>query len=122
MRPSRKLRRRAGLLCLAAVAAVGPAACSDPPTTEAEGSGERPEECGEPSSMQLTVDGTPVEFTASSSVANHVDDETWLVAVGDVDDREPVEAEHDGFVRPGTGLVGAAVTHQMRCTGNRVDE
>jgi hypothetical protein len=80
-----RLRRRTGLLCLAVVAAIGPAACSDPPTTEAEGTGERPEECGEPSSMQLTVDGAPVEFTASSSVANHVDDQTWLVAVGDVD-------------------------------------
>jgi hypothetical protein len=67
----------------AALAAIGLAACSDPPTTEAEGGGERPEECGEPSSLELALGGQEVPFEVSESAARHVDDQTWLVGVGD---------------------------------------
>lgn len=60
-------------------------ACGDPPSQPSGTGADRPEECRESSSLQLAVDATPVEFVASSSVANHVDDQTWVVAVGDVD-------------------------------------
>jgi hypothetical protein len=36
-----------------------------------------------------------------------------LMAVRDVDDRQPVEAEHDMVVGPGARLVGTAVAHEM---------
>jgi hypothetical protein len=85
----RTLRRAAGplgLLGLATILLLGLAGCGDPPTTDAGGSApERPEECAEPSSMQVSIGGAPIEFVASSSVANHVDEQTWVVAVGDVD-------------------------------------
>jgi hypothetical protein len=75
--------RALALVGVAALAAFGLAACSDPPTTEAEGSGERPEECGEPSSLELALGGQEVPFEVSESAARHVDDQTWLVGVGD---------------------------------------
>ena len=46
-----------------------------------------------------------------------------LVAVRDVDDRQPVETEHaSSRRRPRAWLVRTAVTHQVRGAGNRVDE
>ena len=45
-----------------------------------------------------------------------------LMAVRDVDDRQPVEAEHDLAVVPGARLVGTAVPHQVRRAGHRVDQ
>ena len=44
-----------------------------------------------------------------------------LVAVGDVDDREPVETQDDLVIRPGAGLVGTAVPHQVRGAGDGID-
>src|SRR5271166_3000708 len=45
-----------------------------------------------------------------------------LMRVGDIDDGQPVETEHDGpgRVGPGARLVGSAVAHQMRCAGDRL--
>jgi hypothetical protein len=53
-----------------------------------------------------------------------------LMAVGDVDDRQAVEAEHDGVmtvariavVGPGARLVRTAVTHRMRGVRNGVHQ
>jgi hypothetical protein len=46
-----------------------------------------------------------------------------LVAVGDVDDREPVEPQHRGWlrgvVRPRARFIRTAVTHQVRRARNR---
>ena len=45
-----------------------------------------------------------------------------LVGMGDVDDREPVEAQYDPrVVAPGARLVRTAVAHQGGGAGNRVD-
>ena len=45
-----------------------------------------------------------------------------LVAVRDVDDRQPVEAEHHVAVVPRAGLVRTAMAHQVGGAGYRVDE
>jgi hypothetical protein len=70
----------AGALALLAVPG-----CGDPPTNETEGSAERPEECSEPSALQISVGGAPVAFEASTSVANHVDESTWMIGIGNVE-------------------------------------
>ena len=54
-----------------------------------------------------------------------------LMRMGDVDDRQSVEAEHHrcrrrrptglGDIRPGTGFVGSAVPHEVRRASHRVD-
>ena len=45
-----------------------------------------------------------------------------LMAVRDVDDRQPVEAEHHLVVVPGARLVGTAVPHQMGGARHRLDQ
>lgn len=61
------------------------AGCGDPPTTEADGGGERPEECGEPSTLDLSFGGVPLDFEPTQSVARRVDEATWLVGIGDAE-------------------------------------
>jgi len=66
------------------VALLGLVACGDPPTTAGDAEGEgRPDECAQPSSLDLAFGGAEVDFEATDSVARHVDDETWLVAIAD---------------------------------------
>ena len=45
-----------------------------------------------------------------------------LVAVRDVDDRQPVETEHHVVVVPRARLVRTAVAHQVRGAGHRIDQ
>ena len=45
-----------------------------------------------------------------------------LMAMRDVDDRQPVEAQHDMVVGPGARLVGTAVAHEMRGARNGIDQ
>lgn len=106
-RPLRRPRARAlGAVAVAvAVAALALAGCGDPPGSGEGGDGAAPDECPGSSTLEVVVDGAPVEgFEVTDAVATRSDDGgTWTIAMADTPIEGGIDDLSDLPAPPGDG-------------------
>lgn len=104
---------RALLGVTVAVAALALVGCGDPPGVDEGADGGAPDECPGSSTLEVVVDGSPVEgFEVTDAVATRSDDgSTWTIAMADT----PVEGGIDDLSElPAPPADGTRVVLQLR--------